>query len=63
MLKVGRKGVIYLVQQNGKTQKCGLRIHAGCIEVFNRSTREWEPLPELLKVGGKSVAVTVIEWE
>lgn len=56
---VGRGGVVFLVRENGKKIKCGFRFHEGCIEVFDRLTSSWYPLPESL-VSQRGGAISVV---
>lgn len=60
VFKIGRKGILYLLRENGRRQKCGIRFVNGHIEVFDHQTRGWHILPEQLtsqKGGVISIAV------
>lgn len=61
--KIGRKGVLFLLRENGSRQKCGLRVRDERIEVFERRTATWHVLPELLTSNDGSVTTLVVLTE
>lgn len=63
---IGRKGIVFLVSESGRRSKCGFRIAqdpetSDCrIEVFDRATSSWLPLPEQIQTqDGKIVSVVL----
>ena len=56
---IGRSGIVFLVRESGRRQKCGFRFHKGHIEVFDRQASQWHPLPESL-VSQRGGVISVI---
>ena len=59
---IGRRGVVFLVDESGRRQKCGFAVRHDGIYAFDKVSRDFVKVPEQLVLqDGTLVYLSVIE--